>query len=301
MRAIRCSLCLIASAVTVSSCLPADDRPPPGSLSLTVSPSTAVTDGITTVDGWKLSFNRAVISIGRASLGSDCVGYSNARYDRVLDVTQGEAQPLSILYGLGACDVRFGIEPPASDSLLGTGVNEALKTLMRTPMSDAYVQGGGITMVVDGQASAGGMTKKFHWQFLQPYRYEGCTVELDGQAVGGVVLNGGDALSYDIAIAPERLFLDDIEDTAQLRFAPFTNADDAGGNGDGEITFDELAQVSIADARQFGPYTAGAGGKGDMFASLLDYVYLALFPRVPRFRDTGSCTPSAGRGGGHHD
>lgn len=286
--------------VAAGSCLPADDRPPPGSLLLTVSPSPAVHAGTVTEDGWSVSFDRVVIGIGRASLGDGCVSYSEARYDRVLDVVQGAGQKLSILYGLGACDVRFGIAPPGSDALLGVGVTEDIKTLMRTPGADAYLPNSGITLILEGRASKSGIAKTFHWNFRQSYRYEDCTVEVDGQPVAGVDLTGNAEESYDIAIAPERLFLDDLALTAVLRFEPFAQADDTLGDGDGEVLPSELAKVQLDELRGTAPYGVADQDPASIVKTLQDYVFLLLFPRVPRFRDTGSCTPTVGRGG-HHD
>src|SRR6185295_4293199 len=70
-------------------CLPADDRPPPGSVTFTVSPSPAVRDGIVTDDGWSMAFTRLVVGIGRTGLSDGCTEYAEARYDRLLDVTKG--------------------------------------------------------------------------------------------------------------------------------------------------------------------------------------------------------------------
>src|SRR5262245_46059656 len=115
-----CALC--AALACGSGCLPSDDRPPPGNVTFTVSPSTAVQSGVTTDDGWRLSFSRLLLGIGRTGLDDGCAEYAEPRYDRLLDVTKASSQKLSIIYGLGQCDVRFRIQPPSPDVLLGTGV-----------------------------------------------------------------------------------------------------------------------------------------------------------------------------------
>lgn len=300
VRASRFTLLPLGAAIVATSCLPADDRPPPGSLELTVSPSPAVLDGIATADGWKLTFRRVVAGIGRTSLGDGCVSYAEARYDRVVDVTQGAGQKLSVLYGLGSCDVQFQMAPPSSDSVLGAGVTEDDRTLMRTPGTDAYVPDAGITLIVQGSAEKQGVTKKFDWAFRQRYRYENCGVTLGGATQAGVSLAGNDAVGYDIAIAAERLFRDDLAETATLRFELLAQADSVTGDGDGSVALDELANVPIEQARKTAPYGVADQDPMNTVKTLRDYVYLVLFPRIPRFRDDGACTPSVG-GGRHHD
>jgi hypothetical protein len=125
--------CLATGAALLcgAACLPSDDRPPPGNVTFTVSPSPAVRDGITTDDGWALSFSRLMLGIGRVGLSDTCTEYTHPWYDRLLDVTNGSGQKLALFYGLGRCDIRFRIQPPSFDGLLGTGVGPTLTR--RTP------------------------------------------------------------------------------------------------------------------------------------------------------------------------
>ncbi len=288
-------------ALTVAglvSCLPADDRPPPGILQTTVSPSPAVRSVTTTADGWSVSFDRVVVGIGHVSLGDACASYAEARYGRVIDLAQGAGQKLGTLYGLGSCDVQFRLEVPASDAVLGQGVSADTLTLMRTPADDAYVSAGGIALLVDGHATKGNVEKTFHWRFRQGYHYDTCSAEVGGQQVSGVTLTGNVTVNYDIEIAPERLFLDDVSDTAELRFDPFASADGSSGQADGEVTLAELGEIDLAQLRGTAPYSVPAPGAGVPVQSLADWVYQVLFPRVPQFRDNGTCIPHVG--GGHH-
>src|SRR5436190_2255052 len=94
------TLACVAVAIFASACLPSDDRPPPGSVAFTVSPSPAVRDGVTSDDGWTLTFSRLLLGIGRTGLDDGCTEYAEARYDRLIDVTKGSGQKLSIIYGL---------------------------------------------------------------------------------------------------------------------------------------------------------------------------------------------------------
>jgi hypothetical protein len=230
---------------------------------MTASPSLAVRDGVSTVDGWSLSFSKVMIGIGHVSLGDGCNSYSEARYDRVLDVTKGSSQKISEQFGIGVCDVRFRVAVPAPDAVLGGGVTEVERTTMRTPGTDPYATDAGVTLLVQGAASRADVTKTFLWSFRQAYRYEKCNIEVDGKPVEGVNLISAQALTYDIWIAAERLFRDDIlEATALLRFDPFAAAD---ANGDGEITLAELGKVPLSKLQALGPYrtVVDAGDGGD--------------------------------------
>lgn len=299
MRTLPCLIGALSAPFLFPSCLPADDRPPPGRLMVTVSPSPAAQHGTVTADGWALVFRRVLLGIGRVSLGDDCVSYSEARYDRALDVTTVGVQKLSEQFGLGQCDVRFRISPPSADALLGVGVSDTDKTYMRTPGSDRYVPVGGVAVEVDGSASREATTITFRLVFRQTVRYENCGAVVEGRTVPGVNLTGNETVTYDLRIEAERLFLDDVQDaSAVLRFDPFAAADSTYGNADGIVDLEELSKIPIAQLRLSGSYGVGSADPS-LITTLEDYVYLLLFATLPRYRDTGTCTPTIG--GGHHE
>jgi hypothetical protein len=161
------------------ACLPADDRPVPGTATITVSPSQATSQGFTTSDGWKISFSRVLLGVGGASIDDNkCTRYSEANYDRIFDLGSPTPQKLSSLYGLGDCDVRFRIGSPSSDAILGKRVTEADKTRMRTQGQDAYSPRSGIAMEISGTAENGGVIKKFAFVFRPRVRFDRCRNEL---------------------------------------------------------------------------------------------------------------------------
>jgi hypothetical protein len=294
-----------AGIAALDACVPADDRPTPGKLTLTVSPSPAVQNGVVTADGWSVAFERVLVGIGNASLGNECARYSDSRYDRLLDVTSKSGQKLSFLYGIGTCDLGFRVAAPTSDAVLGEGVTEADKTALRTPGGDPYVPLGGVAMDVTGAATRNGVTKRFHLVFRPRVRYANCKLEPDaGKAVD---LQSNDDETFDIRIEAEAVLRDDVDAaTASLRFEPFAAADK---DGDGIVTLDELRAVPIASVRDSGAFEAGiyefdddAGifraGRAVTIESLGDYVYELLLPSLPRFRGTGTCGAGVGVGRG---
>lgn len=289
----------------LDACVPADTRPVPGSLTLTVSPSPAVATGVTTVDGWNVTFDRLVVNMGQAALSDTCNSYSEADYTRVLDVKSESNQKLSILYGIGQCDLRFRVAAPTVDSVLGDNVTQDVVDTLRTPGGDPYVPLGGIAIDIAGTAVRNAVTKHFHLTFRPRVRYGNCRLVED--AGPGLNLVSSVAETYDIRIEGEAVLRDDVDAaTASLRFEPFANADK---DGDGNVTLDELRLVPIEDVRDGGAFEAGTyvfdddagifrAGRAIPITTFGDYVYELLLPSLPRFRDTGNCTVGIGRSNG---
>jgi hypothetical protein len=306
------------STALLPACLPADTRAPPGKLTITVSPSDATLQGLTTDDGFTIAFERVLVSLGHTALDDECNSYSEARYYRLLDLGAGSGQTLGLLFGLGACDVQFRFAPPDSDAVRGAGVTEADDLFMRTPLpNDGYNLESGVALDVVGSASRDGFITHFHWSFRQNLRYSNCGLGDNAAFLDGVTLHAGDDLSYDVRIETEALFRDDVDPAkSAFRFAPFAAADLVLGNGDGQVSLDELGRVQgflVANERtgrdvgwrpavpveppstdnDAGAAPDASGGETatavTIPGSLADFVYLFLVPTLPRFRDVGRC------------
>lgn len=336
------ALTLLASACSVAAaiyaCVPADTRPVPATLNLTVAASPATAGGLVTADGWTLSFDRVLVGIGRSSISSSCTRYSEASYDRLLEVSRRGPQKLSVLFGIGRCDVRFRVGSPSSEALLGEGTTDADAVRMRTRAKDRWVNRGGVALEVLGSARRGGVTKQFDLLFRTQMRLSQCSLSADA---GGLVI-GGDAgeegdpdaastldsgtdaepppapgvgevleseglVAREIRVEAETLFQAD--DSTELRFDPYAEAD---VDGDGRLTLEELVTVPLGRIRDGGPFEAGlqvgldAGDRGPgravLVESLGDYVVIVLLPRLLRYGPVGRCATNLnldlGRDGG---
>src|SRR5262245_11611554 len=114
-RLLLCVVCLPAAA-----CVPTDQRPQPGKLTLAIGPAVADAD---TADGWRVHIDKWLVSIGRTDLSdSDCALYNDIFYVRVLDLLAPEPQTMSTAYALGVCRFVFALLAPGSDTLQGAGV-----------------------------------------------------------------------------------------------------------------------------------------------------------------------------------
>lgn len=318
----RPSALLLVALFSTSGCLPRDTRPTPGKLSVTATADDALLEGIPatlTADGWSIVYERFLLGLGRVSLdGDSCNNYTDDNgYSRVIDVLRPGSQKVSDIYALGTCDFGFRIGHPSSRAALGAGVTEADKTFMRTPGIDAFVSGAhGISAFVQGRAEKDGVVKRFAWSIRQDFEFQGCRVEQGGVSDVGFALASGDEKRADITLRGEALFQDNVsDDEAKLRFDMFARADEQFGDGDGNVTLDELRNIPVGVyVAALGASDAGldfdsgnsgwpalvddSGVDGGGWKSLGHYVYFALVPRIARFRGIGSCTTHGTSGSG---
>lgn len=235
---------------------------------VTVSPDPALESGITTVDGWDISYDRFLVSLGAwLDVGPDarsCDPYAGSIYVRIVDMQQPGPQPVRTLYALGRCVFRWQLLSPAAfDFVSGSGLGEESENWMSTRGSDHWIRDRGVVLYVAGTATKFDEKRTFAWSFRQAFDFEAC------QAVS---FRQNESQTLDIRIRSEALFQDRLDDDAgELRFEAYAAADE---DGDGEVTLDELAAVRV---------------EGAEFATLADRLYLGLVARVPRLRDEPPC------------
>ncbi|MCW5831348.1 MAG: hypothetical protein KIS78_02690 [Labilithrix sp.] len=264
------------SIVALPSCLPGDTRPPPAHLLVTVK--TTETSDVstlrwTTEDGWTITFDRVLVSVGNASLGGgDCNGYQGGSYGRIFDMRIREPQKLSLVFGLGTCELAYQLRPPPGGFLLGADVTEADRDMMRAEDSDAWVSAKGTSLHVEGNAVRDERVKTFAWSFREQLRFREC-------ALHGPALVADEVRTIELRAHPEALF-ERFEDEPgnALRFDPFAEADDQS-DGDGAITLDELARSAVT---------------GSAHVTLGEEVYRGLFPRTLRVDEATGCSFEVG-------
>lgn len=284
---------ILAAALLVEGCLPGDTRPPPAVIHLTVEPSPAVTEGVTTVDGWHISFERLLIGIGDARLGprgdgtgyideSACTSYANAKYERLFDVTMGGRQPLSDIYGIGTCGVGFAVDTPWGYTPLGAGVSAEDLAFMRDSAHKTIESKQPRTVYVRGKATRDATTKRFEWSFQPPLFLQGCSGAGDVGFASDVVLSSGAVVQLPVVVHGEELFRERRDDDSPLRFDALAAAD---ADGDQVITLDELGSAVGPSAEADAGLTSEDGGA----PSLADLLYQGLVLRMFRLNDSGPC------------
>jgi hypothetical protein len=273
----RCGLGLVHLLPLLTglpACLPEDARPPPGRAVVTVSPDWALAEGIRTVDGWEIVYDRFLLSLGHAWLDHvaetrQCNPYSGALYLRIVDMVAGGPQTMATLHALGRCSFGFEMRSPfpeTSDEMeepfvLGAGVSDDDRRFLSTPGMDAFVDEGPIVVHVAGTATGPTNRFRFSWSFRRRSSYSECAA---------VTFQAGQSHPIEIRIRGAILFHDRIDETtAELRFDPYAAAD---GDGDGDITLEELGAVPLQD--------------GETLAARL---YLGLVPQIPRLLGEHNC------------
>jgi hypothetical protein len=255
---------LLALCACLQACLPNDTRPAPGRLQLNVVADEALLSSITTSDGWQIAYERFVVSMGEVALeGDDCSSYAESDYLRVLELGGPGPHLLNTNYAFGRCELSFRLESPGEDAVLGLGVDEATKALLRRPASDAFVRDRPASLHVEGSARKLGVTRRFAWSFRRDLEYTDC---------GTIAFRSDDAQSLEIRMQGATLFQDRPEAAeAELVFGPYAAAD---VDGDELITLDELAAVPLVE----GP-----------FATLGARLYFGLVPNLPTLGPDSSC------------
>lgn len=258
--------------------------PSPGELHVVATADDALTSGVDTADGWHVTFDRFLVSLGHASVEGDaCIGYSDPTYNRVLDMARGGPQDVNLVFAYGQCDFDFELSSPWEDSVLGAGVTAADRTAMRTPGSDPYVTDAGISIAVEGRARRDQVEKTFAWSYRRRIDYSTCQVTIDGKKVVGVSVAREQTTTVDLDVNGAVLFADHLAaDEASFRFDAFAAGDT---NDDGIVTLDELAGVALASVGTAGAYSDAK----PQWATLADYLYDGLFAKVVRYRGNGTC------------
>lgn len=269
------------AAPWVSGCLPQDTRPPPGELLVTATSDDALAQGFISDDGWSVGFDRVLIAVGHASVeGDECIGYSDPDYGRLLEMTRTGSQKVSVAFALGQCEFDWELSTPNEDAVLGAGVTEADRTLMRTPGDDAYAKNSGLSIYLDGAGTKNGVTKRFAWSYRHRIDSATCKATVDGVVREGVKLTENGSTTVDLTVGGATPFRSRyLDGPSATAFEPFANAD---VNDDGIISLEELGAVELSGL-------SGFDDGSEKWETLADFLYLGQFRKFIRYRGNGTC------------
>lgn len=277
-------LCLTA---LVAACdeTPSDQKY--GSLALSTTSATAE-KGFTSTDGWAIKLDHFYVSLPSVSVGGlDGVVTASASAQIIDQVAPGPKTLVEATVRAARAwdDVHFEIGPaaltdgaPPSYAAPAAAGDSAVKV-------DRMVKEG-LSLLVEGSATRGAVTKKFSWGFTTDTSHTACAGEVNGALVPGLVVppEGGDGA--EIGMRADVLFSNTLGNPgAATSFDAFASAD---GDNDGTITLDELRAVTLEKLRTgaIGPYDVA---KDSTIADLGGYAEELTRHVVSTFRAKGSC------------
>jgi hypothetical protein len=239
-------------------------------------------DGSGFVDGWTVRYDKFLVSFQNIVV-ADARGDRAAtmQASKLFDNTLPGVKPVVAFADIPAKAwdrVSYEIAPVTEDTELAAGVPESDKASMLD---------GGYSLYVSATASKGNVQKRFAWGFAIATRYNECHSEQDGRDEAGVVVTNNARLEAELTTHGDHLFYDRLQASpdpavqTSLRFETLAAAD---GDGDGEVTLEELDQKPL-DVRLYDPSGLGAATQGAFVTSLAR--------TVGHFRGEGECTISA--------
>jgi hypothetical protein len=300
------AILLLTSAISSTGCLPADTRPEPGRVYVTADlpadlRESAQSDGkpsFATDDGWTITLDRLFAAVGGLGFARHdaCIEYSEADYNRILDLRQPGPQKIGQIWGLNDCLLSYSILVPDAEAVLGVGVTAEDRALMANavvPVSSptAVTTAQGMAFYVEGNAEKDGMLVRFKWGFSDSIDWTDCQRLFDGELEARLPLKGGETISVNITVDPRNLFraiLPDARPTAapDAGVAPaaalplmqlIADADQVNGDANGRVSVDELATVAVS----------GIGNTGSQ--NLAEILRLRSYPSVFVYADDGQC------------
>ncbi|HEV8551208.1 MAG TPA: hypothetical protein VGQ57_19305 [Polyangiaceae bacterium] len=237
------------------------------------------------IDGWSLKYDKFLVSFHAIEVADDA-GKVVASLDKprfVDNVKSGEKELVTFpnLDAEAYASVRYAIQPAVDDEELVGAAEPADHAMMVEQGLSLYVEG------VATQASSGAR-KTFHWGFKTQTSYRDChSAAENGISTYGVVVTDHQTDVSQLTTHGDHLYYDSLQsgDNARptaIRFQEKADADDAKtGNGDGEVTLEELCKAHI-DPSVYN--TSGLPG-----ATIGDFV-ISLARTVGHFRHEGECT-----------
>ena len=245
----------------------------PGTLALTITGGDFIQSGSPEgafADGWTVTYDRFLVSLASASVGVGGQAVVTLDLPRVLDLAKPSADGVELasaeVEGGTFTDVGYRIAPASGATQPASGATAADVDDMRQ---------GGYSVLVEGKAVKGAITKSFRWGFTTDTVYTAC--ETEAQVDGG-------RTAVAITIQADHLYHDSLEPlSADVRFDLMAGADK---DNDGKVTQAELTAVDIRGATQ---YQSGDAGAEDLWA----YLNVAV-PTLGHIDGEGHCAAAPG-------
>ncbi len=242
------------------------------------------------VDGWTLTFDTYIVSVGDVLLTDPSTGAEEARWDKAvlvdLKASASARAALHTFEGLPALRLDIAFATPAPQQ----GVE--LRDVSQAD-ADEMVQKGW-TLLAEGEAKKGAETIRFRLGLSAPIRYERCVNGKDNSKGIAIEANKtAGALIYAHAI---HLFWDSLSfSTQNLRFDAFA----AVAGADGLVESEELKLQDLTDLKDAQGQPLMDGGKPVLYndGGLLPpaeqdlYHFVTLAARQsPHFNGLGLCS-----------
>lgn len=243
-----------------------------------------VIEGITTDDGWQVSFDHWVTGFGELTLTSVDKGDAVAEAEGpwVADWAQADALvAVETLTDVPADrhDVGFSTHVVLSSS---KPVNNVPADVLEVMLSEGYVHH------IAGSATKGEATVRFAWGFAEAVTYGPCTNGADG--TDGVAVSDGESTALELWFHADHLLWDQLgTEEAGLAFDAIADAD---ADADGAVSAAELEAVDLV--------TAGYETAGVDVADLYDFINFSV-AQMAHLNGGGGCTARGYDGGHDHD
>jgi hypothetical protein len=242
------------------------------------------------VDGWSLKYGKFLVNYNAISV-ADAAGHVVAKLDkpRFVDNVHRDEKDLITFPDLDAkayTQVSYEISTAVANAEIVGDADPADLAMMVSKGLSVYVEGEASKPDPDNAKKQ--ITKTFHWGFKTQTSYRDChSAEENGISTEGVVVTNNQTDVSQLTTHGDHLYYDSLQsgDNAKptsIRFEEKAAADDApNGDGDGEVTLQELCQANI-DPSVYN--TSGLPG-----ATIGDFV-ISLARTIGHFRHEGECT-----------
>jgi len=241
------------------------------------------------IDGWSVKYQKFLVNYHEIVV-ADAAGQVAAKLTkpRFVDNTKLGEKELVTFQDLDAkayTQVTYQIKTAVLDEDIVGDADPADLAMMVQEGLSVYVEGEATKRNPENPAQT--LAKTFHWGFKTQTSYKNCHTEENGITTDGVVVTTNATDTSQLTTHGDHLYYDSLQSgenakPTAIRFEEKALADDGeNGNGDGEVSLQELCKENI-DPDVYN--TSGLPG-----ATIGDFV-ISLARTIGHFRGEGECT-----------